>query len=63
MTINVPEFRVIYVTRLIKKWMENVKLKMVYRIDCIECAQFYIGETMQSLYERFNQHKGDTLPC
>ena len=54
MTINVPEFRVIYVTRLIKKWMENVKLKMVYRIDCIECAQFYIGETMQSLYERFN---------
>ena len=31
----------------------------VYRIDCIECGQFYIGKTMQSLYMRFNQHKGD----
>ena len=26
MTINVPEFRVIYVTRIIKKWTLYVKL-------------------------------------
>ena len=31
----------------------------VYRIDCIECGQFYIDETMQSLYMRFYQYKGD----
>ena len=30
-----------------------------YRIDCTECGQFYIGETMQPLYMRYNQHKGD----
>ena len=34
----------------------------VYRIDCIECGQFYIGETMQHLYMRYNQHKGDIRP-
>ena len=31
----------------------------VYQIDCIECGQLYIGKTMQPLYIRFNQHKGD----
>ena len=59
MTINVTEFRVIYVTSLIKKWTVYIKLKCVYRIDCIECGQFYIGKTKQPLYMRFNQHKGD----
>ena len=33
--------------------------RCVGRVDCIECGQFYIGETMQTLYMRFNQHKGD----
>ena len=31
----------------------------VYRINCVECNDFYIGETMQHLYLRYVQHLSD----
>ena len=31
----------------------------VYRINCVECNGFYIGETMQPLHLRYAQHLGD----
>ena len=47
-------------TRLIQKMVGICQIKgCVYRIDCIECGQFYTDETMQPLHMRFYQHKGD----
>jgi GIY-YIG catalytic domain. len=46
-------------TNLKQEIPEKDNLNVVYKIDCLNCSQCYIGQTKNYLNTRLNSHKND----